>query len=265
MDASQLSDILLSLTSRADKDAEKAIRSYLRKPTCVLGLCEQVGGAEAPQVRQLAAVLLRKKINSYWSRMGAHQEAIKAGLLSALMSEQLSVVRKAIANVIAALSKHLVPMGGWDELLALINEAAVSADKDHRHMAMLLLLLLTEVLGKHMSKQFGALAELYQNCLRDPEDGAVRTMALRALTALVEFLAGGDEVVHFRELVPDMLNVARQCIETGDVPAATMVRVLWLYGAVWVWARGGGYVGVGCVVYSARMVCEYGVRLCVLV
>ena len=60
------------------------------------GLLQQVRESQFVEVRQIAAVLLRKKINTFWSRIPSAQEGIKQGLLKALMSEETSLVRKAI-------------------------------------------------------------------------------------------------------------------------------------------------------------------------
>ncbi|KAJ6901333.1 importin-4 isoform X4 [Populus alba x Populus x berolinensis] len=48
----------------------------------------------------------------------------------------------------------------------------------------------------------------------------VRIAALKAVGSFLEFTNDGDEVVKFRQFIPSILNVARQCLSSGDEDVA---------------------------------------------
>ena len=52
-----------------DLQAEEAVKAAAKQPALVGQLLERLGAASDPQVRQLAAVLLRKRITSAWQHL----------------------------------------------------------------------------------------------------------------------------------------------------------------------------------------------------
>ena len=86
-------------------------------------------------VRQLAAVILRKKIVKLWKKVKKPlQLEIKNGLLAQLKAEPERAVRKSIAALVSALAKVLVPHKKWDELLGFISACAVDPNAAYREL-----------------------------------------------------------------------------------------------------------------------------------
>lgn len=214
----QLEACLLQLThpdTEQIKQAEAALKAYLKQLACVGGLMTQITGSGKPEVRQLAALMLRKKVFKHWPKLDeATQAGVKAALLARLAEDPVHVVRTTVASLVAALALHELPAGKWPELLAFINSCATTGNADQREVAMKLLQLLGEAMGTELQPHFASLKQLFGAALQDPEALAVRVGAMRAACALVEFLEEAD-LRSFRELVPLMMTVLQQCVGNG--------------------------------------------------
>ncbi|KAJ1446286.1 armadillo-type protein [Pelagophyceae sp. CCMP2097] len=198
------------------KEAERVLKGAFAHPKCIAALMLQLEHSGNVSVRQVAAVVLRKKITKLWKKLKKAQHAeTKAALLRRLEAEQDKSVRKAIAALVSTLAKVLVPGKKWDELLAFISRCAEAPDAGHRELAHLLLLQLSETVASHLHEHLPQLARLFGIALRDSER-AVAVMALRASCAFVTTLCTDDEVMLFRDLVPAMVDVARQAVAQRD-------------------------------------------------
>ena len=84
----------------------------LKSPETITVLCEVVARSTSPQLRQYAAVILRKRLIKlrYWNMLPPdQQQLIKNGLMLAIQRESEKSVRTAVAQVIGALVNHEFP------------------------------------------------------------------------------------------------------------------------------------------------------------
>uniref|UniRef100_A0A0E0CYC2 Importin N-terminal domain-containing protein n=1 Tax=Oryza meridionalis TaxID=40149 RepID=A0A0E0CYC2_9ORYZ len=147
----------------ARRQAEEQIRRLARDPQVVPALVHHLRTAKTPNVRQLAAVLLRKKITSHWPKLPPHAKAsLKQALIDSITIDHSHLVRRASANVVSIIAKYAVPAGEWPELLPFIFHCSQSPQEDHR------------------------------------------------------------EVKMFRDFVPSILNVSRQCLANGEEDVASI-------------------------------------------
>ena len=215
-----LEALLLQLTvsdTAQIKAAEKQIKDFLKKPSCVPSFVSQMQHSPHPHVRQMAAVLLRKKINSHWIKLQPSDHAvIKQVLLGCLGAEPEALVRHSLAVLIAAVCKHQIPMGQWNEVLVFVQQCTQHAEDDHRCLGMMMLKLLTETIGQHLQSQFADLRAVYLHALQEGTSAKVRVAALKAASAMVEFLSDESEVVNFRDLIVPMLSAVKLCVDNGD-------------------------------------------------
>ncbi|GAB9462647.1 Importin-like protein [Globisporangium polare] len=214
----QLEACLLQLThpdTEQIKVAEAAIKAYLKKISSVAGLMTQLQLSGKPEVRQLAALMLRKKLFKHWPKLdAATQVSVKQALLARAAEDPIPVVRSAVATLISSLALHEVPTGKWPELMIFINTCASSASEDQRETAMKLLQLLGESMGTYLQPHFNDLKSLYATALQDPQSLKVRVASMRAASALVEFLEEPD-LRGFTTLVPMQIEVLQQCVVNG--------------------------------------------------
>ena len=116
---------LLAPDTTLISQAEQALKGYLKHAECVGGFLLQIQHSQHSQVRHMASILLKKRINTHWNKLdGSTQVAVKANLLNLAAAEPERLVRNSIVQLIACLSKHQLPSNQWPELLTYISAAA---------------------------------------------------------------------------------------------------------------------------------------------
>eukprot|EP01027_Heterolobosea_sp_BB2_P019008 GEZU01026710.1.p1 GENE.GEZU01026710.1~~GEZU01026710.1.p1 ORF type:complete len:1040 (+),score=368.13 GEZU01026710.1:323-3442(+) len=169
------------------------------------------------KVRQMAAVLMRKKLSGYWTKQDNNtKQEIKKALLQILVHEKESLVRHSVTNVVSAIAKFEVPSGTWNELLQFLFECTQSPEPGHREVAMVLFNSLTETVGTQMKPHYSTLCALFAKGLQDAQSPAVQLAALKAVGGLVQWIDSKEEVAMVQQLIPSMLNVIRQCLANGS-------------------------------------------------
>lgn len=99
--------------------ATKALNEqFYKSPKCVPALFQILQSSSNPQIQQLAAVELRKRVGQgktkFWAKTPVNVRTdIKTGLLQALASGGASppLVRHAISRLVAAIAKRDLPDG----------------------------------------------------------------------------------------------------------------------------------------------------------
>ncbi|MCO5558950.1 hypothetical protein L7F22_012541 [Adiantum nelumboides] len=131
-------------------------------------------------------------------------------------------VQKASANVASVIAKHAVPAGDWPELLPFLFQCSQSPRENHREVALILFSSLTETIWETLKPHYSTLQGVFVKGLQDPESQRVRVAALKAVGALVGCLDTEEEVVKFRELIPHILHVSRECLANGSEEVAIL-------------------------------------------
>ncbi|KHG04365.1 putative importin subunit beta-4 [Gossypium arboreum] len=205
----------------ARRQAEDQIKRLAKDPQVVPALVQHLRTAKTPNVRQLAAVLLRKKITGHWAKLAPQvKQLVKQSLIESITMEHSPPVRRASANVVSIVAKYAVPAGEWPDLLPFLFQCSQSPQEDHREVALILFSSLTETIGSTFRPHFADLQALLLKCLQDETSNRVRVAALKAVGSFLEFTNDGAEVVKFREFIPSILNVSRQCLSAGEEDVA---------------------------------------------
>ncbi|KAK9265423.1 hypothetical protein L1049_003548 [Liquidambar formosana] len=207
----------------ARRQAEDQIKRLAKDPQVVPALVHHLRTAKTPNVRQLSAVLLRKKITGHWAKLSPQlRNLVKQSLIESITLEHSPPVRRASANVVSIIAKYAVPAGEWPDLLPFLFQCSQSSQEDHREVALILFSSLTETIGNAFRPHFADLQALLVKCLQDETSSRVRVAALKAVGSFLEFTHDGDEVVKFREFIPSILNVSRQCLASGEEDVAVI-------------------------------------------
>ncbi|GMP39268.1 hypothetical protein CsSME_00010171 [Camellia sinensis var. sinensis] len=205
----------------ARRQAEDQIKRLAKDPQVIPALIHHLRTAKTPNVRQLSAVLLRKKITGHWAKLSPHlRQLVKQSLIESITLEHSPPVRRASANVVSIIAKYAVPAGEWPDLLPFLFQCSQSPQEDHREVALILFSSLTETIGNSFRPHFADLQTLLLKCLQDETSNRVRVAALKAVGSFLEFTHDGAEVVKFREFIPSILNVSRQCLASGEEDVA---------------------------------------------
>ncbi|KAG5486214.1 hypothetical protein LSCM1_07334 [Leishmania martiniquensis] len=230
--ADELSDIIshvLHLVDNTERRRNEALlTNALRQPPNVgqlvkilCGALDDTQPAESAGVRQMAAVLLRKRVFSLWRVLTtAQQQELRQLLLQRLGSETARPVRFAIAHVVTRLAKAAANSGGdgWPELQHAIRAAADDVRVEMRELAMVLLYSLGEVFAEENALS-GLAAESVMRGLGD-SDVVVQAAAVKAAMMLLPALHEHPTVrqAFLGHLVPTCVGL----LESG---AATEARV----------------------------------------
>lgn len=207
----------------ARRQAEDQIKRLSKDPQVVPALIHHLRTAKTPNVRQLAAVLLRKKITGHWAKLTPQlRQLVKQSLIDSITLEHSPPVRRASANVVSIIAKYAVPTGEWPDLLPFLFQCSQSVQEDHREVALILFSSLTETIGNSFRPHFADLQSLLLKSLQDETSTRVRVAALKAVGSFLEFTHDEAEVIKFREFIPSILNVSRQCLASGDEDVAVI-------------------------------------------
>ncbi|GJY22951.1 importin-4 [Tanacetum coccineum] len=202
--------------NEARMQAEDQIKRMARDPNLVVQLVDHISSAKTPAVRQLSAVILRKKITGHWGKLTDDvRDLVKECLIESITTENSPSVRRASANAMSIIAKFAVPSGEWPDLLPFLFQCSESAEEDLREVGLLLFSSFTETTADSFQPYISDLQLLLVKCIQD-EASSVRLAALKAVGAFLESIHDESQVTKFCELIPSVLNYSRQCLASGD-------------------------------------------------
>ena len=211
---------LLTPGTEAIRESEEALRRALGQPQFVVDLFAQIQHSSLPQVRQLAAVLVRRRITAHWPKLDvAVRVQLQAVLLARLPIEPERAVRRSITSVAGVIARYALPRGEWSELLAFLSQCAQSATAEHRELAMVLLSALLEsdeVVESTLRPHFPMLAATLQALLADHANPPVRRAALKAVSAWCGVVDQEVDARVIKPLIPPLLELCKAAATSGD-------------------------------------------------
>jgi len=223
VDDSVVESLLLQMTvsdTRQLQQAEAGLKAIMKKASCVLLFVRQIQHSQHVSARQLAAILLRKRIDAFWKRQNQQvKNDFKNLLLTRLLLEPVRCVQLAIAGVVAAVAKHTVPNGEWNQLLEFLLKCFQDQQVKYRELAMLLFRVLSESVGASLQDHFSVLLEIFKKGMVDEESLVVREESLRALGSMFMFCEHEEEFIAFQSLLPLMLEVIACSCRAGNESA----------------------------------------------
>ncbi|OQD75065.1 hypothetical protein PENDEC_c008G07169 [Penicillium decumbens] len=186
------------------------------KPDVLLmGLAEQIGGAEDTITRAFAAVLFRRIATK--ARKDAAGEAkevfltlpneqrvvIREKLVTCLTTESVTDVRKKIGDAVAEIARQYTDNGEqWPELLGILFQASHSPDSGLRETAFRVFTTTPGVIEKeHEDAVLGVFTKGFED-----ENIAVRIAAMEAFAAMFRSIPKKSQQKFFA-LVPFLLNI----------------------------------------------------------
>ncbi|KAI8388178.1 armadillo-type protein [Radiomyces spectabilis] len=219
-----LDGLLTKLVSAQDSDTIRNITSTLNtqfyaSQNCVPALVQIISQSPHPEVRQLAAVELRKRISKWWQEVPeATQVAIRTQLLQIALNEQQELVRHSAARVISSIARIDVPENKWPDLLSFLNESCASPNAIHREVGTYCLYALFEVIAEFFMNHSSSLFDLFNKTIVDPESKNVRVTTVLTLGKLAEYIDTEDKenIKMFRNMIPAMVSVLEQCLNESD-------------------------------------------------
>lgn len=165
-------------------------------------------------LRQLAAVLLKRNINTHYLCMEENDKKfLKQTILQVYFAETQRPVRRAIGFLIGVLTKSTIPNNDWNELLQCISQKTeASQSTQDRESAITLLGLILDISGEHLVSHFQSFFSFFQNTIQDP-DKSIRYESLKCILHLWENGTESEQLALFASLIEPCLKVVNECID----------------------------------------------------
>ncbi|KAI9310977.1 armadillo-type protein [Dichotomocladium elegans] len=227
----ELDELLTRLASAQDSETIRLATSslnshYYKSANCIPALAEIIDRSPHYQVRQLAAVELRKRINKWWPDIQEdNKSVIRNQLLQISLNDEKELVRHSTARVISSIAHLDIPRESWPELLTFLHQACTSPDASHREVGTYLLYTLFEAIADYFMQNTTPLYELLATSIVDPESIKVRVTTVLILGKLGEFVEpeNKEDIKWYRGMIPNMVNVLEQCLENNNEEGAAEV------------------------------------------
>ncbi|XP_071445043.1 importin-4-like [Hetaerina americana] len=193
-----------------------------KDPEVIPALCNVIVTAENPQIRQYAAVLLRKRFSKSknWAKLTVEvRNSIKQGLVQALVNEPKQLVKNSIAQFIGTLVKHEFPRQSWPELLQFLERLTSSANYEEKELGMYTLSVITEISPDQFEKHLSSMMFLFNGTLNSLQDlgSPLAFYTVLTLNSLVPVI-GSDANVQsmLNQLMPKLMAIVRAQVAADE-------------------------------------------------
>lgn len=207
------------------KAATEELRLAFKDPEVIPTLCRILTTSASPQIRQYAAVLLRKKFSKSrsWNKLtGPEKAQIKAGSITSVQAEPEKSVSSAICQLIGTLAKHELQTG-WPELLQFVMLKVKSVEVLDRVLGLNILSVLAESAGEPMK----ATLKDWLLILRKTLDDGNEDVCYLTIVTLTHFVrrTGSDEATVFQQLIPTILKKIELLAKSNEEKATTALDI----------------------------------------
>lgn len=213
---------LLVADNAVIQQGTQELREAFKNPDVIPALCNVIGVSQNPQIRQYAAVLLRKRLskNKHWTKLPVNvRDGIKQGILQALVNEPEKFVKNSIAQFIGTIVRHELPNQSWPEVLQFIQQLTNSDNLADKELGMYTLSVITEVSPDQFLPHASSIAFLFSNMLNSVQDLG-SSLAYYTVITMIHFvpLAEGDQglVNVYHQLMPRVMQIVRALCVTDE-------------------------------------------------
>ncbi|XP_070283085.1 importin-4 isoform X1 [Myotis yumanensis] len=219
-----LRELLLPDTERIRRATEQ-LQTALRDPAALPALCHLLASAVDPQIRQFAAVLTRRRLNTRWRRLAAeHRESLKSLVLTTLQSETEHNVSLSLAQLSATIFRK-EGLQAWPQLMQLLQHSTHSPHVPEREMGLMLLSVVVTSRPEAFRRHYRELLRLLKETLGEAGSPGLLFYSLRTLTAMAPYL-GPDDVLLARMLVPKLIAAVQTLISVDEAKACEALEAL---------------------------------------
>ncbi|KAK0087613.1 hypothetical protein PV325_000560 [Microctonus aethiopoides] len=124
------------------------LREAFKKPESTAILCQLAVSSANLEIRQYAAVLLRKRYSKgkNWTALPPNIRAqVKSTVLQGLVNEPEKIVKNSIAQLIGIIVKHELPNNTWPEIFHFVQQLVTSENMAEKELGMYTLATMTEI------------------------------------------------------------------------------------------------------------------------
>ncbi|XP_032963785.1 importin-4 isoform X3 [Rhinolophus ferrumequinum] len=219
-----LRELLLPDTERI-RQATEQLQIALRDPAALPALCDSLASAADPQIRQFAALLIRRRLSTRWRRLGAeHRESLKSLVLTAFQRETEHNVSLSLAQLAATIFRK-EGLASWPQLMQLLQHSTHSPHIPEREKGLLLLSVVVTSRPEAFRPHHRELLRLLNETLGEVGSPGLLFYSLRTLTTMVPYL-GADDVPLVQMLVPKLIMAIQTLILVDEAKACEAMEAL---------------------------------------
>ncbi|XP_049610535.1 importin-5 [Syngnathus scovelli] len=179
----------------------------------------------AEEVRQMAAVLLRRLLSSSFEEIYPGltvdmQTAIKTELLTSIQQETSPNIRRKVCDIAAELTRNLIDDDGnnqWPEVLKFLFDSVNSDNVGLREAALHIFWNFPGIFGNQQQHYMDVIKRMLVQCMHDQANPQIRTLAARAASSFVLSNESNSVLLkHFSDLLPGILNAVNESCYQGD-------------------------------------------------
>ncbi|KAL8619425.1 hypothetical protein ACOMHN_011776 [Nucella lapillus] len=203
------------------------LREAFKDPGTLPALCQLLGTSENAQVRQLSAVLIRRKVQKgkQWNALSQDvRQGIRDNILQLLLREPERSVRTSIASLVGTAAKHDLPSNAWPQLFEFILTYTKSQDPAQCELGMFVLYTVSQMATEQLKPHLVSLLHLLVEKLDDTQNYMVPYYAIRTCSELV-FFAGDAEGKLIQTAIPQVMLVIQQLTAVDEGKASEALEL----------------------------------------
>ncbi|XP_066483155.1 importin-4 [Tiliqua scincoides] len=215
---------LLQPDNAVIQQATAQLKETFKQPSALSHLCQVMSQSQNPQIRQFAAVLVRRRLTKHWRKLSAtEQDMLKKLVLNTLQQETDHKVSLGLAQLAAVILKNET-LEKWPQLLQLIQQGAHSRDLTQLQVGLLLLNCALELDPEVFAPHYKDLLRLFHQTLNNRSQPVTLYYSLRSLSTMAPGL-GSDEMNLMSSMVPKVISAIRELIQVNEAQASEVMEV----------------------------------------
>ncbi|KAM4808132.1 importin-4 [Rhinophrynus dorsalis] len=206
------------------QQATAQLKEAFKDPQIIPALFNVLRGAQDSQIRQFAAVLLRRRLTKHWKLIPREQqENLKTLLLESIQQEPEYKVRHALAQLSAVILRN-EKLERWPQFIQFVLQSSRSEIPEEKQIGLLVLRCSLDLSANVFRPHINDLISLFHKTLSDLQNGPLLFYTLQCLTIIVPQLVGHETNV-LRSLVPKLLVAIRHLIQSDEDQACEAMEV----------------------------------------
>ncbi|XP_014262329.1 importin-4-like [Cimex lectularius] len=198
-------------------EGTKELKQILSHPDCVGLLCNVLSTSQDYELRQYAAVILKRRFSksANWNQLSNEAKSgIKTGLLQQLIAEPEKLVKNYIAQIISIILKHeMAAEVGWPDLVQFLHQSMTSQSMDDKELGFYSLSVLLETSPNEFLSDAKQFFTLFVETMKTLEDKSC-PVAYFVVLCMIHFssaVSGNKEITNkFVELLPFVLQTVQE-------------------------------------------------------
>lgn len=213
--------------SGAVKNASNKLTKELYPNSLALpSLFHILHNAQDTQLKQLAAVEVRKLVLSKWENLDTTMKSqIRDSILRESFSEPSKALRHQVARVIAAIGEIDLEAGEWQDLLPFLVNSILNSNQQAREMAVYILYSLLETHISALSPHMSDFVRLFTELLSSSGEMEIKVNAVLSLDVVAQYIEEEAQIndalaAQYQNTIPGMVNVLKEVVAKDDVTMA---------------------------------------------